>query len=321
MFNTNKLSRRLSSSLLATLLLAGTPAAHGIANAAPAAAVSAPVAQTVFPTAEAAVDALVAALGRHDNSGFRALMGPGGEKLLESGDKVADENSRQRFLAEYAASHKITTQSDGRAILTIGANDWPLPIPIVQANGNWHFDATAGAQEIINRRIGRNEIAAIRTSLAFVDGEEAYHERFGSYAMRLFSSPDKYDGLYWEPGPGEPESPLGPLVAQAVDVGYPGASAAGKALPYQGYYFRILKGQGPSAPGGRKTYISGTQMAGGYALLAWPAVYGSSGITSFMVNKDGIVFQKDLGPDTSKIAAGISLYDPDITWARVDITP
>jgi hypothetical protein len=320
MINTNRLPRRLSGSLLVALLLAGIPAAQGIAYAAPATPVAA-APQTTFPSAEAAVDALVAALGRHDNSGFRALMGPGGEKLLESGDKIADENARQRFLADYAAHHQIATQSDGRAILIVGTNDWPLPIPIVQANGSWHFDAAAGAQEIINRRIGRNEIAAIRTSLAFVDGEQAYHDRFGTYAMRLFSSPDKYDGLYWEPGPGEPESPLGPLVAQAVDEGYPGASAAGKALPYQGYYFRILKGQGSSAPGGRKAYVANGEMTGGYALLAWPATYGVSGITTFQVNQDGTVFQKDLGPDTAKIVAGMSLYDPDITWARVDITP
>ena len=152
-------------------------------------------------------------------------------------------------------------------------------------------------------------------------------KRGGGQVMISLQAEDG-DGLTLDPpadGPGPDLALINDetmkLVAQAVDEGYPGASAAGKALPYQGYYFRILKGQGPSAPGGRKTYISGTQMAGGYALLAWPAVYGSSGITSFMVNKDGIVFQKDLGPDTSKIAAGISLYDPDITWARVDITP
>ena len=314
--STYRLPRCVSGAMLAMLLLSGPT----ISQAAPQPAAVAS-AQTDFPTPEAAVDALVAALSRHDNAGFRALMGPGGEKLLESGDKIADENARAHFLADYAAAHKITTQGDGRAVLIVGANDWPLPIPIVQANGRWHFDATAGAQEIINRRIGRNEISAIRTALAFVDAEEAYHARFGAYAARLFSSPDKYDGLYWEPGPGEPESPLGPLVAQAVDEGYPGANVSGKPIPYQGYYYRILKAQGPSAPGGRQSYVTGGTMTGGYALLAWPASYGASGITSFLVNKDGIVFQKDLGPDTAKIAAGITQYDPDITWARVDITP
>ncbi len=316
MMSINRLPRCVSGAMLAMLLLSG-PAATQAAPLPPAAA----AAPSDFPTADAAVDALVAVLGRHDDAGLRALMGPGGEKLLESGDKVADETARKHFLDAYAAHHQITQQADGRAILIIGPDDWPLPIPIVQANGRWHFDAAAGTQEIVNRRIGRNEIAAIRTSLAFVDAEEAYHARLGSYAERIVSSAGKYDGLYWQPGPGEPESPLAPLVAQAVEEGYPGARSAGKPLPYQGYFFRILKGQGSSAPGGRKSYVTGGAMVGGYAMLAWPAVYGSSGITSFLVNKDGIVFQKDLGPNTAKIAAGITLYDPDLTWARVDITP
>lgn len=313
----NRLPRFVFGTMLAMLMLSGPVSAL----AAPPMAHQAQAVQSNFPTAEAAVDALIGELGKHDNSGFRALMGPGGEKLLESGDKVADEHARQFFLNDYAAHHQIDRQGDNRAILIVGTNDWPMPIPIVQANGSWHFDATAGAQEIINRRIGRNEIAAIRTSLAYADGQEAYHARFGTYATRLFSSPDKYDGLYWNAGPGEPDSPLGPLVAQSVEEGYPGAQSAGKPVPYQGYYFRILKGQGPSAPGGRKSYMSGGTMTGGYALLAWPAIYGSSGITSFIIDQDGIVFQKDLGPNTAKIVIGLSLYDPDITWARIDITP
>ncbi len=318
--STKRLLRCASGAILAALLailpLSG-PANTQAAPRPPAAA----AAQTDFPSPEAAVDALVAALGRHDNAGLGALMGPGGERLLESGDKVADEVTRQHFLAAYAEHHKITPQANGSAVLIVGPDDWPLPIPIVQANGRWHFDAKAGTQEIVDRRIGRNEIAAIRTSLAFVDAEEAYHARLGAYAERIVSSPGKYDGLYWQPGPGEPESPLAPLVAQAVEEGYPGAMAGGKPRPYQGYFFRILKGQGPSAPGGRQSYVTGGAMVGGYALLAWPAVYGSSGITTFQVNRDGIVFQKDLGPNTAKIVAGITLYDPDLTWARVDITP
>ena len=307
-----RLPRRISGILLAMLLLVG-PSVTRAAPPTPA--------QTDFPTPDAAVDALVAAVGRYDNSGFRTLMGPGGERLLESGDKIADQNARRDFLAAYAQKHLIAPQGDGRAVLIIGANDWPLPIPIVQANGRWHFDTRAGAQEIVNRRIGRNEIAAIRTCLAFVDAEEAYHARFGAYAMRLISSPDKYDGLYWEAAPGEPESPLAPLVAQAVEEGYPGATASGRARPYHGYFFRILKGQGPLAAGGAQSYVSGGTMVGGYALLAWPAIHGVSGITSFLVNKDGIVFQKDLGPATAKVAAGMTLFDPDLSWARVDITP
>ena len=266
------------------------------------------------------MDALVSAVGSHDNTGFRALMGPAGERLLESGDKVADETARQNFLAAYAQRHQVVMQGDGQAVLTIGANDWPMPIPLVQANRRWHFNTRAGAQEIINRRIGGNEIAAIRTCLAFVDAQEAYRARLGSYATRLVSVPGKYDGLYWDAAPGEPESPLAPLIGQAVEDGYPGAKIAGKPLPYHGYFFRILKGQGASAPGGRQSYVSGGAMVGGFALLAWPAVYGSSGIVTFQVNQGGVVFQKDLGPDTARTVAAITLFDTDLTWARVDVT-
>ena len=306
------LYRCISGAVLAMLLLAGPAATHAAAPA---------TAQTDFPTPEVAVAALIEAVGKNDHTGFRALMGPGGERLLESGDKIADAKARKDFLASYALRSQIVRQGDTRAVLTIGANDWPLPLPIVQANGRWHFDAKAGAQEIINRRIGRNEIAAIRTSLAFVDAQQVYHERQGAFASHLFSRPGKYDGLYWDAAPGEPESPFGPLVAQAVEQGYPGATEAGKKLPYYGYFFRILRGQGASAPGGAQSYLSCGTMVGGYALLAWPAVYGSSGIVTFEVNQAGIVFQKDLGSNTAKIAAGITLFDPDLSWARVDITP
>jgi hypothetical protein len=276
--------------------------------------------QLNFPTAEAAVDALIAAVQTQDKAGFRALMGPGSERLLDSGDKIADATASKDFLASYAQHHQVLQQGDDKAVLIVGADDWPMPIPVVRANGSWHFDSRTGAQEIIDRRIGRNEIAAIRTSLAFVDAEEAYHERFGTYAARLVSSAGKYDGLYWDAVQGEPDSPLAPLVAQAVEEGYPGATASGKSLPYHGYYFRILKGQGASALGGRGSYVAGAAMTGGYALLAWPAAYGSSGVVSFQVNQAGVVFQKDLGPNTARTAAGITLFDPDLSWARVDIT-
>lgn len=276
--------------------------------------------QTDFPTAGAAVDALIAAVQTKDKTSFRALMGPGSEHLLSSGDKIADATATRDFLANYALHHQLLQQGDDKAVLIVGTDDWPMPIPVVRANGRWHFDARTGAQEIIDRRIGRNEIAAIRTSLAFVDAEEAYHERLGSYATRLVSSAGKYDGLYWDTSKDEPNSPLGPLVAQAMEEGYPGATAAGKHLPYQGYFFRVLKGQGASASGGRQSYLAGGAMTGGYALLAWPAVYGSSGVVSFQVNQAGVVFQKDLGPNTAKLAAGINLFDPDLSWARVDIT-
>jgi hypothetical protein len=211
--------------------------------------------------------------------------------------------------------------------LHVGTNDWPLPIPLVRRDGEWAFDSQAGAQVIVDRRIGRNEIAAIRFALAYVDAQRAYFDLFkqvtgkGRYAMRLVSTDDNYDGLYWPPAPGIPESPLGPLVASAIEEGYPGRVEQGKQIPYEGYYFRVLTAQGPNAPGGAKNYVQGGVqgglMTGGFGLIAWPAIYDASGITSFVVGQDGVVFQKDLGPETSARTAAIRSFDPGLDWARV----
>jgi hypothetical protein len=197
-------------------------------------------------------------------------------------------------------------------------------IPLVQADGRWHFDSQAGAQELVNRRIGRNEIAAIRTCLAYVDAQKAYHAFTGEngeaqYARRLVSSPGKYDGLYWPSTEGQPESPLAPLMAQAIEEGYPGERVSGKPLPYHGYYFRILTGQGTSTPEGPRNYVSNGRMTNGFALIAWPALYGASGIMSFIVNRDGTVFQKDLGPRAAFIAWKMMLFNPDLSWAKVEV--
>jgi hypothetical protein len=247
------------------------------------------------------------------------VLGPGSEKLLSSGDKYSDAAERQRFLAAYDEQHKLVSSEPSRMVLQIGHDDWPFPIPLVEAGGRWHFDAQAGAQELVNRRIGRNETAAIRTSLAYVDAQKAYFALTGQYAQRLASSPGKHDGLLWPAAEGQPESPLAPLMAQAQEEGYPGERISGKPVPYHGYLFRILTGQGTSAPEGARNYISGGHMTRGFALIAWPASYGASGIMSFTVNQDGIVFQKDLGPNTAAVAAATKLFDPDLRWARVDI--
>jgi hypothetical protein len=204
-------------------------------------------------------------------------------------------------------------------ILDIGVNDWPLPFPLVQVNGRWQFDSRAGAQEIVNRRIGRNEIAAIRVALTYVDARRDYFDRnkqaagTGEYAQRLISTPDAHDGLYWPAAAGETESPFGPLVAQAVQEGYPGDIVSGRQIPYQGYYFRVLKAQGESAPGGAKTYMAGDRMTEGFALIAWPASFGVSGIMTFVVDQDGVVFQKDLGRGTTAAAAATTRFDPDLS--------
>jgi hypothetical protein len=197
----------------------------------------------------------------------------------------------------------------GRAELAVGANDWPLPIPLVESDGRWTFDTKAGAQTVVDRRIGRNELSAIRTLLASVDAQRDYFDRAkqgngtGFYATRLVSTQGHRDGLYWPVGEGESESPLGPLIDAARDAGYPGELVGGKPIPYEGYYFRILKGQGPNGDGGAKSYLHSGRMTRSFALIAWPAVFESTGIMTFIVGPDGDVYQKDLGPETARVAS------------------
>lgn len=286
--------------------------------------VSAPAAGQTFGTADEAVAALIDALRADKPDAVQNLLGSGSEKLLNSGDKVSDAAERQRFLAAYDEQHKLVPAEPSHMVLQVGKDDWPFPIPLVEADRRWHFDSQAGAQELIDRRIGRNEIAAIRTSLAYVDAQKAFFALTGQngraeYAQRLVSSAGKHDGLYWPAAEGEPESPLAPLMAQAQEEGYPGERVSGKPVPYHGYLFRILTGQGTSAEEGARNYISNGRMTNGFALIAWPASYGASGIMTFIVDQDGIVFQKDLGPKTATIAAAMKLFDPDLSWARVEV--
>jgi hypothetical protein len=278
-----------------------------------------------FASTEEAVAALADALRAGKQEALGNVFGPGSGKLLGSGDKYADAAERQRFLTAFDEQHKLVAEGPGRVVLQLGKDDWPFPIPLVQqADGRWRFDTPAGADELINRRIGRDEIAAIRIALAYVDAQKAYfaltgQEGHAEYAQRLASSSGKHDGLYWPAAEGEPDSPLEPLMAQAQQEGYPGERISGKPVPYQGYLFRILTGQGTSVPEGARNYIVGSRMTGGFALIAWPASFGASGIMTFIVNQDGIVFQKDLGPKTATLAASIKLFDPDLSWARVDV--
>jgi len=297
-----------------------------LARAAGAAPAPTAPAQT-YATPEEAVGALVDAVRTDNIEAMAVVLGPGSEKLVNSGDKVVDDTARKKFVTAYDQKHQFAATSSDRMTLVVGDDDWPLPIPIVQSDGRWHFDSVSGAQELVDRRIGRDEIAAIRTALAYVDAQKAFYEIARRvegrpfYAQRLVSSPGRHDGLYWEPEEGADESALAPLVAQARDAGYPGAQASGKPQAYFGYYFRILRGQGPNSPEGAMNYIGQDgEMTQGFALIAWPASYGASGIMSFVVNQDGTVFQKDLGPETISVADGIKLYDPDLSWSRVDIT-
>lgn len=287
-------------------------------------ALSAPGAKS-FPSPEAAVDALVASLRSGNIHDTYEILGPGSAKLLDSGDRVADKDARLKFIAAYDAQHALV-QAGGHRILHVGRNDWPLPLPIVGGEGAWHFDSVAGAQEMVDRRIGENELAAIRASLAYYDAQNLYfelaREQFGAgfYAQRFISTPGRYDGLYWPTEADAPASPIGPLVAQAMAEGYGQELISGRQTPYHGYYFRVLTAQGKSAPGGAGKYIVDGKMVAGFALLAWPAIYGASGITSFEIGADGVLYQRDLGPDTARIAGRIVRYDPDLSWVRVDVT-
>ena len=314
--------RNGASALFAVLL-----AAAGLSGAAypagPAQTTVAKPAQT-FATAAEAAAALVDALRGEKLDAIESVLGPGSAKLVSSGDKVSDAAERKRFSTAYDEQHDLVPDGPDRMTLQVGKDKWPLPIPLVQANGRWYFDSEAGAQEIINRRIGRNEIAAIRTALAYVDAQKEFYAMTGEngtaqYAQRLVSTPGKHDGLYWVAAEGEGESPLAPLVAQAREEGYPGANVSGKPQPYHGYYFRILTAQGADTPEGAINYVKDGMMTGGFGLIASPATYGASGIMTFIVNQNGIVYQKDLGPQTVSIVAATKLFDPDLTWARVEI--
>ena len=308
--------RRNVSILVATLWL-------GVAQAAPP---NAGEPQRSFASADEAVQAFIAALRNHQEAELRAILGPGADRVIDSGDRYADQELHDRFIALYDEKHTVAPKGAGQAELDVGPDDWPLPIPLVEESGHWLFDTKAGAQTIVDRRIGRNELSAIRTLLACVDAQRDYFDRtkqasgVGTYATRLLSTQGRRDGLYWVVAAGETESPLGPLIDSAQDAGYPGELVGGKPIPYEGYYFRILKAQGPNGDGGAKNYIRSGRMTGGFALMAWPAVFESSGIMTFIVGPDGDVYQKDLGPDTTHVASSFTRFDPDLTWARVAVT-
>jgi hypothetical protein len=273
---------------------------------------------THYRSPVAAADAVLEALRNDDAEALGAIFGPHSQDLLSSGDEVADREARRRFLEAADVQLCIEREGEDRAILGIDSGRWPFPIPLVRGEQGWYFDTAAGAEEIINRRIGRNELHAIATVRAYVDAQYEYYRRApegdARYAERLRSGEGRRDGLYWPSGPDEAESPLGPLVAQAVEEGYGGAQGRS---PYHGYFFRILTGQGPHAPGGAKSYISGGGMTDGFALVAYPAEHGNSGIMTFIVNQRGIVYQKDLGPGTSAAAEAMTAFDPDASWAPV----
>ena len=270
-------------------------------------------AQERFSSPESAMHALDGAARSADVERLEAVLGPGSDEILSSGDPVDDAAARKRFVTAATERTRIERTSDDMAIVHVGREDWPFPIPLVRDDGGWRFDTASGKEELLNRRIGRNEIAAIESCRAYVDAQNEFARRFHAYAQRLRSTPGERDGLYWEAADHD-ASPLGPLVASATAEGYRVAEPDAGPRPYHGYLYRILTAQGPRAPGGARDYVQDGRMTGGFALVAWPANHGSSGVMTFMVAKQGIVFQKDLGDDTAEAVKSITRFDPDASW-------
>jgi hypothetical protein len=278
--------------------------------------------QATFATPDQAFSAFAQAAHVGSTSDLLRLLGPEGKPLLTSGDPVADRQALENFMTLYAEGNRIALQGAHHATLVMGKDEWPFPIPLVNSAGRWRFDTAAGKEEILNRRIGLNELSVIEACQAFVDAQREYaskdrnHDGFIEYAQKFASSPGKHDGLYWAASAGEEESPLGPLFAEAQAAGYFGKGTAGVRAPYYGYYYLMLKGQGKDAPGGAYDYVVNGHMIGGFALVAFPAQFDVSGVMTFIVNHDGVVYEKDLGPDGAKIASQMTLFNPDATWTK-----
>ena len=276
-------------------------------------------AQQRFKTAEEAVEALVKAARSGDSKSVVSILGPGSQELVSSGDPVEDAEVRQEYLAAYDAGHRIVSEAGKPSVLVIGPNDWPFPIPMVQRDGQWIFDVPAGREEVLARRVGRNELSTLKALLAYWDAQQDYADMNKSksgqavYAQKIVSSPGKKDGLYWPTSGNEQPSPLGEAVAAATQRGYrPGAGE-----PFHGYRFKVLLRQGPTAPGGAVDYVVNGNMIGGFAAVAYPAEYGNSGIMTFIINNDGDIYEKDLGDGTPRIASQMTSFNPDHTWRKV----
>jgi len=271
--------------------------------------------QRTFASADEAAKALVAAAAADDEQALAQIFGPQYRTVVATDDKAQGKENRAKFARAAKEYQVLRTEKDGRVTLVVGTEAWPLPIPLVQSGGTWRFDVAAGAEEIASRRIGENELGAIEVLRFYVGAQRQYasQPRDGSnvraFAQRLTSTAGKKDGLYWDAPAGEEQSPVGPLVGDTPD------HVAGEA--YHGYHYRILKGQGAAAPGGRYSYVINGRMVAGYALLAWPARYGSTGVKTFIVNHYGQVYEKDLGANTAQIAASIKEYNPDKSWSPV----
>jgi len=277
--------------------------------------------QPTFGSAEEAVQALIAALKAGDDGKLLDLLGPGAEPVVSSGDAVADRAEKSQFLADYAERGELVPADGDAMVLEVGADHWPVPIPVVRKNGRWYWDGAAGAEEIVYRRIGANELGAIDVCRGIVGAQHEYTaegrdgQPAGAYAQKLISDVGRHNGLYWPVSPGEPPSPAGPLLAKASAENY---GITGKPTPYHGYIYRLLYAQGPAAAGGARSYLVDGRLTGGFGLVAFPAEYRESGVMTFLVGKDGVVYERDLGPKTGELAREMKEYNPDSAWERVE---
>jgi Protein of unknown function (DUF2950) len=273
--------------------------------------------QKTFSSAEEATNALVTAAQANNEKMMLDILGPDGKQIVSSGDETEDANSRANFVKRYQEMHRLVKEPDGTTVLYIGAHNWPAPIPLMNKGKLVYFDTEAGKKEILYRRIGRNELSAIRICQELVAAQKEYSAEHKEYARKIFSDEGQHDGLYWKAVDGEPQSPIGPLVASAVAQGY-AKSQQGAPTPYRGYYFHILTRQGKNAPGGAKNYVVNGKMTQGFAFVAYPAEYRSSGVMTFIVTEDGVVYQKDLGRKTDVLAKAMKEYDCNPSWHKAE---
>ncbi|MGD0963862.1 MAG: DUF2950 domain-containing protein [Candidatus Acidiferrales bacterium] len=270
--------------------------------------------QKTFSSAEEASNALVAALQSNDEKSILDILGPDGKQIVSSGDDTEDANTRANFVQKYQEMHRLVREPDGTTTLYIGPENWPTPVPLMKNGNSWYFDTDAGKKEILYRRIGQNEMSAIHVCKELVAAEKEYYAtQHNEYAQKIFSDEGQHNGLYWKVADGEPKSPIGPLVASAVAEGY-AQSRNGAPTPYRGYYYHVLTGLGKNAAGGAKSYIVNGKMTEGFAFVAYPAEYRSSGVMTFIVDEDGVVYQKDLGRKTDVLAKAMKEYNPDSSW-------
>jgi hypothetical protein len=273
--------------------------------------------QKTFSSAEEASNALVTAAQSNDEKAMLDILGPDGKHIVSSGDDAEDAENRANFAQKYQQMHRLVKEPDGSTTLYIGAENWPTPIPLVNKGNAWYFDTEAGQKEILFRRIGRNEMSAIRVCQELVAAQKEYSTQHSEYAQKIYSDDGQHNGLYWKSGDADAQSPVGPLVAAAVSEAYANKPEA-PPTPYRGYYYHILTRQGKNAPGGEKNYVASGKMTGGFAFVAYPAEYRSSGVMTFIVNEDGVVYQKDLGKKTDTLAKAMKEYNPNASWLKAE---